>query len=154
MWKPGIVVAGVVGVALAFDISVHAAPHGVTAGTLLDPSPTQSATIPAPEHDHSQPVEPVTSHLGTPPAPAEATPQGSKPGHQPGMMMERHKQMMADMAAADAKLEALLKDMNGATGQAKIDLLAQVVGELARQRRAMREHMEMMPCAGGMMQHK
>ena len=56
-------------------------------------------------------------------------------------MMKRHQQMMADIKAADLKLEELVKDMNGATGEAKIAAIAQVVNELVRQQRTMHEHM-------------
>ncbi len=50
-----------------------------------------------------------------------------------------HEQMMADMKAGDAKLDALVKDMNAATGDAKVDAIAAVVNELVRQQKAMHE---------------
>ena len=56
-------------------------------------------------------------------------------------MMKRHQQMMADIKAADLKLEELVKDMNAATGEAKIAAVAQVVNELVRQQKTMHEHM-------------
>jgi hypothetical protein len=34
-------------------------------------------------------------------------------------MMKMHEQMMAEMKAGDAKLDALIKDMNAATGDAE-----------------------------------
>ena len=59
-------------------------------------------------------------------------------------MMKRHQQMMADMKAADAKLDELVTTMNAASGEAKVTAIAQVVNELVRQQKAMHEHMGMM----------
>lgn len=50
-------------------------------------------------------------------------------------MMQMHEQMMAGMKADAAKLDALLKEMNAAAGDAKINAVAAVVSELARQHR-------------------
>jgi hypothetical protein len=49
--------------------------------------------------------------------------------------------MTAGIKAADLKLEELVKDMNAATGEAKIAAIAKVVNELVRQQRTMHEHM-------------
>jgi vancomycin resistance protein YoaR len=59
-------------------------------------------------------------------------------------MMKMHEQMMAEMKAADARLDALVKEMNTATGNAKINGVAAVVNELVRQHKAMHEHMGQM----------
>ena len=69
--------------------------------------------------------------------------QGAAPQPQPNMqdMMKMHEQMMAGMKADDAKLNALLTDMNAATGDRKVNALATVVAELARQHMTMHEHM-------------
>ena len=56
-------------------------------------------------------------------------------------MMKMHEHMMAEMKAADAKLDALVKDMNSAKGEAKVSAIAQVVNELVRQQKTMYEHM-------------
>jgi ABC-type microcin C transport system permease subunit YejB len=56
-------------------------------------------------------------------------------------MMKMHEQMMAEMKAADAKLDQLLSRMNAATGNAKTSALADVVNELARQQKTMHERM-------------
>lgn len=56
-------------------------------------------------------------------------------------MMKQHQQMMADMKAADATLDELVKAMNAATGEAKVSAMAQVVSELVRQQKTMHEHM-------------
>ena len=74
------------------------------------------------------------------------SPTPSPPGGQPPQttmaeMMKTHQRMMADIKAADLKLEELVKDMNAATGDARIAAIAQVVNELVRQQKTMHEHM-------------
>jgi hypothetical protein len=69
--------------------------------------------------------------------------QQSSPPAMPDMM-KMHQQMMADMKAANAKLEALVTAMNGATGAAKADAVAAVVNELARQHITMTTRMSTM----------
>ncbi len=71
-------------------------------------------------------------------------------------MMKMHEQMMAEMKAADGRLDALVKDMNAATGEAKVDAVAAVVTELVRQQKSMHErtgqmHQQMMGGRGMMM---
>ena len=51
---------------------------------------------------------------------------------------------MADIRAADAKLDELVTAMNAATGEAKVSATAEVVSELVRQQKVMHEHMGMM----------
>lgn len=68
-----------------------------------------------------------------------ATGQPPQPDKQ--QMAKMHEQMMAEMKAADAKLDALLKEMNAATGEARLDAVVAVVNELARQNKAMHAHM-------------
>ena len=75
----------------------------------------------------------------TPPAPATAPP--AQPQMPAMNMMKMHAQMMAEMKANDARLEALLKEVNGAKGDARIDTLIAAVNELARQYKAERAHM-------------
>jgi len=73
-------------------------------------------------------------------------------------MMKMHEQMMAEMKAADTRLDALVKDMNAATGDAKLNAVAAVVSELVRQQKSMHGHMgqmhQMMMSGGGMMMKK
>jgi hypothetical protein len=74
-------------------------------------------------------------------------------------MMKMHQQMMAEMKAADAKLDQLLSRMNAATGDAKTSAMADVVNELSRQQKAMHERMgtmhdHMMMGGRGMMMKK
>ena len=69
-------------------------------------------------------------------------------------MMKMHEQMMATIKEDDAKLDALLKDMNAAMGEAKVNALAAVVTELARQHKGMhgqmvQMHQQMMGGMGG-----
>jgi hypothetical protein len=86
-----------------------------------------------------------------------AAQQTPPPAAQPGQatppnmadMMKRHQQMMAEMKAADAKLDQLVTQMNAATGDAKVAAMAQVVNELVRQQKAMHEHMAQMPMMMG-----
>ena len=51
------------------------------------------------------------------------------PSNMPGMM-KMHEQMMAEMTAGDAKLDALVQAMDSATGAGKVDAVASVVSEL------------------------
>ena len=82
------------------------------------------------------------------------------PPRQPNMqdMMKMHEQMMGEMTAGDAKLDALVKEMNAAPGDAKVNAVAAVVNELVRQHRAMlgrmgemHQHMMGMGMGRGMM---
>jgi len=77
---------------------------------------------------------------------------------QPDMqaMMKLHEQMMAEMKAGDAKLDALAKDMNSATGEARVTAIAAVVNELVQQHKTMhgrmgQMHQQMMGGRGRMM---
>jgi len=87
--------------------------------------------------------------------------QGSQPRDQSPSnmqdMMKMHAQMMAEMKAADGRLDALVKEMNAASGDAKVSAVASVVTELVRQQKSMHErmgqmHQQMM--GGGMMMKK
>jgi hypothetical protein len=139
MWKP-VILATVIGLTAAMP--AQGAHHVLSTdlfGAVTATEQTPAIQSPPQDHAQHQPVEPQTS-------------QPAAPGAMPGMM-QKHQRMMADMAAAAVKLETLVNDMNSATGQAKLELMANVVGELVRQQKAMHEHMGMMMC-GGMMQHK
>ena len=59
-------------------------------------------------------------------------------------MMKMHEQMMADMKAAEARLDALVKDMNAASGNTKVTAIAAVVTELVAQQKSMHERMGQM----------
>jgi len=93
----------------------------------------------------------IVGALGTPfgsSATAQgASAQGSAPSQQsPNMqdMMKMHEQMMAQMKAADAKLDALVKQMDASRGDAKVTAIAAVVSELVLQNKSMHEHMGQM----------
>jgi len=85
---------------------------------------------------------------------AKATPQ---PGMDAEMaakcqaMMAGHEKMMAEMKAADQRLDDLAGKMNAASGMAKADATAAVVNEMVTQRRTMRDGM--MKMQSGMMAH-
>ena len=70
-------------------------------------------------------------------------------------MMGKHEQMHADMKAMDAKLDAMVSKMNAATGVERVDALAEVVTEMASQRREMAMKMSAMQSEmmGHMMEH-
>jgi hypothetical protein len=69
-------------------------------------------------------------------------------------MMKMHEQMMAEMRAAQTKLDGLVSDMNAASGDARVTTLTAVVNELVRQQRAMHHHMgQMHHHMGQMHQH-
>jgi hypothetical protein len=64
--------------------------------------------------------------------------------------------MMAEMKAAEARLDALVKDMNAASGNAKVTAIAAVVTELVAQQKSMHArmgqmHQQMMGGRGMMM---
>jgi hypothetical protein len=71
----------------------------------------------------------------------QSQPPGATTGQSGMGGMMGGQQMMAEMKAADAKLDALVSEMNAAKGEAKISVLAQAVTELVRQKKAIHEHM-------------
>jgi outer membrane murein-binding lipoprotein Lpp len=77
---------------------------------------------------------------------AQAAPQNPSAQSPANMqnMMKMHEQVMAEMKAGNAKLDALVKDMNAARGDAKINAVAAVVNELVGQHKAMYERMGQM----------
>ena len=115
-----------VSLAISIGLAVVALAHGSFVGV-----GTNLPLLAAARSPHTQ--------SSTPSAPAGQPPQGNM-----GEMMKRHQQMIADINAADLKLEELAKDMNAATGDARIAAIAHVVNELVRQQRAMHEHMRTM----------
>jgi hypothetical protein len=80
----------------------------------------------------------------------EATPASGMEAKCQAMMAEREK-MMADMKAADQRLDELVVTMNTATGMEKTAATAAVVTEMVAGRRTMREGM--MKMQEGMMGH-
>jgi ABC-type glycerol-3-phosphate transport system substrate-binding protein len=98
----------------------------------------------------------VTDVAAQAPPAQSSQPRGQTPSNMQDMM-KMHEQMMAEMKAADGRLDALVKDMNAATGDAKVNAVAAVVTELVRQQRSMHDrmgqmHQQMM--MGGMMMKK
>ena len=89
----------------------------IAAGLFLAPAGAQQATPKA--HEHSMP-----------------TPQA-------GGMID-HDKMMADMKAADARLEALAQTMKSARGHDQIGAMQNLLAELVRNQVAMHHHMSMM----------
>lgn len=66
-------------------------------------------------------------------------------------MMAEHEKTMAEMKAADQRLDGLVTKMNAASGQGKVDAIAATVTEIVAQRRTMRDRMTGMH--EGMMSH-
>jgi vancomycin resistance protein YoaR len=66
-------------------------------------------------------------------------------------MMAEHEKMMAEMKAADQRLDELVTKMNSASGQARVDATAAAVTEIVAQRKTMRDRM--MQTHQGMMSH-
>jgi hypothetical protein len=83
-------------------------------------------------------VPPAAAGEQTPPTPTVTPSQPQTPTMN---MMKMHEQMMAEMKANDARLEALLKDVNAAKADSRTDALIAAVNELARQYKAERAHM-------------
>ncbi len=66
-------------------------------------------------------------------------------------MMQHHEKLMSDMQQMDTQLQAKVSAMNSATGDKKIQAIADAVNELATQRHQMFARMEEMH--SGMMAH-
>jgi hypothetical protein len=81
--------------------------------------------------------------LPTAPVTAQApAPHAAEPAAQSSMgMMKMHENMSAEMQAADGRLDALVKTMNAAAGDAKTNAIAAVVSELVAQHKQMHVHM-------------
>ena len=107
----------------------------LTLGSLLVLGFAAHAQTPQPEHQYQQ----------TPAKPSADMAEKCK-----AMMAEREK-MMAEMKAADQRLDELVTKMNSASGQAKVDATAAAVTEIVAQRRTMRDRM--MQMHQGMMSH-
>lgn len=91
----------------------------------------------------------AATHVGIVAGAEQQTPPAQGMQGKPGMadmqgMMKMHEQMMAEMTAGDAKLDALVQTMNSATGAGKVDAVASVVSELVSQQKAMHTHMGQM----------
>ena len=83
-------------------------------------------------------------------ATAKVKPASDMAAKDQAMMAEREK-MMADMKAADQRLDDLVATMNAASGTEKMGAIATVVTEMVTQRRTMQE--SMMKMEQGMMGH-
>ena len=83
--------------------------------------------------------------LSLPPSASAQQPRDSMRRRAPDSTMMR---MTAIHDSADARLDSLVRAMNGASGTRKVDAMAVVINELVDQRRTMREHMR------GMMMHR
>jgi hypothetical protein len=69
-------------------------------------------------------------------------------------MMELHQKMQAEMQQADGQLDALLAEMNGSTGEKKVEAIAALLNRMVQERKAVQHrmaemHMQMMGGAPG-----
>jgi hypothetical protein len=105
--------------------------------------------VQAPVIGAQAPQDPQHQHQQDPTKPAADMSAACK------AMMANHEKMMADLKAADQRLDGLVATMNAASGQAKVDATAAVVTEIAAQRKTMREGMVNMHqgMMGHMMEH-
>ena len=83
-------------------------------------------------------LAPAGAQQATPKAP-----ERSRPMPQAGGMMD-HDKMMADMKAADARLEALAQTMTSARGDDKVAAMQTLLTELVKNQVDMHRHMAMM----------
>src|SRR5690349_6071468 len=100
--------------------------------------------VSAPEHLHGQQpsqAEHEQHHPGTPDQSAQ-----TQPDQQASMM-----KMMATMHANDQKLDDLVKKMNAAKGNAKVDAIAELLTTLVQDRKTMHEGMSNMSMMMNMM---
>jgi hypothetical protein len=86
----------------------------------------------------AQAQDPQHQHQQTP-----ATPSADMSAKCKAMMAE-HEKMMAEMKAADQRLDELVTKMNAASGQAKVDATAATMTEIVAQRKAVRDRMMQM----------
>lgn len=99
-------------------------------------APLARQAAPAQQHEHQ--------------TPDKAKPQSDMMAKCKAMMAE-HSKMMAEVQAADQRLDGLVAKMTAASGQAKVDATAAAVTEIVAQRKTMRE--SMMTMQHGMMEH-
>ena len=109
---------GVIGTA-ALVLAISVLSYGPLAG-IVGSGRTLAASAPQQKGDQTPPATPESGMAG---------------------MMKRHQQMMADMHAADAKLDQLVNEMNSATGDARTAAIARVVTELVNQQKTMHGRM-------------
>jgi hypothetical protein len=102
----------------------------IALGGLMAAMPPLQAQPPPSSSKPAQPQEHQMHH------PAPAPDAKADDAQAKGMPM-----MMADMAAMDARLEALVVQMNAATGDAKVNAIAETVTALVREHKAMRDGM-------------
>jgi hypothetical protein len=58
--------------------------------------------------------------------------------------IKHREQMVAEMKAADERIDALVSQMKAVTGEARINVMVEVITELVRQNAAMHDRMSQM----------
>ena len=74
---------------------------------------------------------------------AEHAHEAQKPMGMPEMQ-KMHEKMMADLKAEQQKLDEMVKKMNSAKGDARVDAIAAIVTQMVEHHRGMAQHMDMM----------
>lgn len=82
--------------------------------------------------------QPTQAPKPKPMAMSKATPEAGMAAKCQAMMAGQQK-MMAEMKAADARLDTLVKKMNGSAGMDRAEATTAVVNEMVTQRRTMRD---------------
>jgi hypothetical protein len=109
-------------------------------GVVQYPTVLEAAAPRASQQDHE-----AHHPLGSPPPVSQAQEAG---------MVDMHQRMMAEMVAVDSKLDALVAKMNAATGEAKLQAIAELLTAIVEERTAMRSGMmQMQGQTGQTMQH-
>lgn len=103
------------------------------------PTPTAPIVVQGPQQSHQEHHAAGVQQTGGQAQEAQAT--------------ETHDQMMARAAATNAKLTALVGKVNAATGQAKVDAIAELLTALVEERTAGGGMMMQGQMMGPMMQH-
>jgi hypothetical protein len=98
-------------------------------------------TMAAQDHDHN--AQPPASPTASAPATAAADAAPATAAASPHMM-KTYEQMMADVAGREARLDSLVKTMDGATGEAKIQVMAAVIRQMVHDEKEMRARMSEM----------
>ncbi|MDO8794930.1 MAG: hypothetical protein Q7J25_09965 [Vicinamibacterales bacterium] len=93
--------------------------------------------VPAHVHGQQPAAQAQTQAPHHPEQGAAAVPDAATPEQRQAMMMN----MMSEMKAADAKLDALVQAMNAAKGAAKTDAIAALLTTIVEQQRAMHSSM-------------
>ena len=109
---------------LAFSLLIAMSASALVLGG--DPSQGSDAAKPEAKHDHESATK------------ADTMMDRHK------AMIEMHEKMQSEMQAMDADLNRLLVEMNGATGDKKVEAMAAIINHLVQQHKTMHQRMAAM----------